>query len=179
MYGLGTGSKQEGRPTVWETREVRKEMNHVGPSPFTYFLCSLLTSKMRQDMRNSLTHLTIHITMPTLTPASMFVLLPSTQPRPSVRVLASTETRSCASSAGVLCNKVVGVPRYRLPRTNASVCSSGQRKHERPNARLKRGVEKWGCSIDQTQGRRGSKDPTQGRPCPMRGRSNHNPSTDG
>jgi len=123
-------------------------------------------------MRNPLTHLTIHVTMPTLTPASMLVLLPSTQPRPSVRVLASTDTRSCASSAGVLCNEVVGVPRHRLPRTNAS---SGQRKHGRPNARLKRGVEKWGCSIDQTQGRRRSKDPTQGQPCPTRGRSNHNP----
>ena len=40
----------------------------------------------------------------------------------------------------------------------------------KPNTRLKRGVEKWGCLIDQTQGRTRLKDLTQGW-------LNHNPST--
>jgi len=130
-YELGASRKQEGRPKVWETREVRKEMNHVGPSPFTYFLFCILTSEMLQDIRNPLMHLKIYATMPMFTLASMLALLPRTQPLLSIHVLASTDTHSCTSSAGILCNDVVGVPHHQLPQTNTTIHSSGQCKDKR------------------------------------------------
>jgi hypothetical protein len=62
--GFWEGRKQEGRPMVWETRKVRREMNQVGSPPFTYFLHCLLTSKTCQDVHRPLTHLTTHAVPP-------------------------------------------------------------------------------------------------------------------
>jgi len=53
--GLGVGRKQEGRPMVWETREVCGEMNH---SRFASF--HLLMSKMCQDIHCPLMRPTKH-----------------------------------------------------------------------------------------------------------------------
>ena len=55
--------------------------------------------------------------MPMFTPHPLLVLVPTTQPLPSTRVHASTDTRSRGSSAGVFCNEVVGVPRHWISQT--------------------------------------------------------------
>jgi len=66
MYGLGAGMKQEGRPMVWETHEVREEMNYSRFVSLPLLPLLLLTSKTRA------THLHTHTTpgsptMPMLT----------------------------------------------------------------------------------------------------------------
>jgi hypothetical protein len=49
-YNLGAGRKYEGRPMVWETREVREETNH------NWFDSLYLPSPLPTNLENMLEH---------------------------------------------------------------------------------------------------------------------------
>src|SRR6266568_2895629 len=55
VYELGAHRKQEGRPTVWETREVCEETNHCRFASLTYFPCCLLM--LKKNVRICAAHL--------------------------------------------------------------------------------------------------------------------------
>jgi len=113
--GLEAGSKHKGRPMVWETCEVRKETNHSRFASF--YLHPLLPANVKnapghppftyapeRTCRSPMT--------PTYHPPSTLALTLATQPLSSIYVHASTDTYGRASSAGVFCDEVVGVPRH-------------------------------------------------------------------
>ena len=136
---------------VWETHEVREETNQsvrlTSPTPPAPTNVENTSGRAPPTYAPHTTHGSL--TTPTPIPASTIAPVPAIQPLTSVRRHPSMDARNCGSSADMLCNEVVGVPRHLLLQTNASIYGPGQSKVdgqcgvERPN----------GCSIDPEGGR--------------------------
>src|SRR6266567_3093516 len=147
-YGLGAGRKREGRPMVWETREVREEANHSqfaslhlvpllptnvknvsGPAPMTAAPPTYTPHKYATPPRHQRSpHCRLSCRYLPPKPSHPFACMPAWTPAAAgVRLACSAMRRSCAMSPA--------------SPTNASTYDPGQRKVEIAN----------GCSINPTQ----------------------------